>query len=183
MKKVKAKNIPPIVCVVGLSDSGKTTILVKLISEFTGRGFKVGSIKHAAHGFTMDQAGKDSWRHKEAGAAITMSASPGQIGMIMDVDHDYHPDELAPFFRGMDIILVEGYKHKDKPKIEVFDPRVGKEPILKDDRHLIALMCDVPIDSDVPRFLRDDVEGLVNFLIDFLDLDITFSTQPRKKVL
>lgn len=182
MRIIDEENPPPIICVVGFSGSGKTTLLVKLIAELRGRGLKVGSIKHAAHGFTMDQVGKDSWKHKGAGAAVTISASPNQIGMLMDVDHDYHPDELAPFFQGMDIVLAEGYKRQDKPKIEVFDPALGKEPILINDENLIALISDIPVGSAVPCFERNGVEGLADFLIDFLDLDTTFSSQNRKGV-
>ena len=83
---------PPIVSIVGNSGSGKTTFLEKLIPEMIRRGFKVGTIKHDVHGFEMDKPGKDSWRHKRAGAHTTMISSPYQIGMVMDVDEDHNPN-------------------------------------------------------------------------------------------
>ncbi|HUU81381.1 MAG TPA: molybdopterin-guanine dinucleotide biosynthesis protein B, partial [Acidobacteriota bacterium] len=91
MKTVK--NLP-IVLFVGSSGSGKTTLLEKLIPELTRRGLRVGTIKHDVHGFEMDQPGKDSWRHKHAGALASIISSPHQIGEVMDVDHDHSLDEL-----------------------------------------------------------------------------------------
>nr|NIR17513.1 molybdopterin-guanine dinucleotide biosynthesis protein B [Desulfobacterales bacterium]NIW15817.1 molybdopterin-guanine dinucleotide biosynthesis protein B [Candidatus Bathyarchaeota archaeon] len=111
---------PAIVSIVGKSGSGKTTLLEKLIPELTGMGLKVGTIKHDVHGFEIDHPGKDSWRHKQAGSRITIISSPQRIGMVMDVDHDHTLDELASFFSGVDIILTEGYKRENKPKIEIF---------------------------------------------------------------
>ena len=99
---------PAIVCIVGKSGSGKTTLLEKLIPELTGMGLKVGTIKHDVHGFEIDHPGKDSWRHKQAGSAITIISSPQRIGVVMDVEHDHTLDELASFFSGVDIILTEG---------------------------------------------------------------------------
>lgn len=171
MDNISKKNTPPIISIVGLSGTGKTNLLERLIPEFTRRGFRVGTVKHHRHRFEMDQPGKDSWRHKHAGAAVAIISSPYRIGMIKDVDHDHRPEELAPFFCGVDIILTEGYKQDHNPKIEVFRPKADDgEPILRDDVHLVALVSDAKVDLDVPKFSTDDIEALADFVIDNFNL-------------
>ena len=167
---MKTMKNPPIISFVGASGSGKTTLLEKLIPEITRRGLRVGTIKHDVHGFEMDKPGKDSWRHKQAGAAETIISSPYQIGKVMDVDHDYSLDELAPLLSNVDIVLGEGYKREPKPKIEVFRPEVSEEPLCREDEHLLALITDAPVDLGVPRFSPEDIEGLANFLITHFNL-------------
>ena len=170
-KGVKEVTDPALISVVGFSGAGKTTLLEKLIHELASRGYNVGSIKHDVHGFEMDKPGKDSWRHKHAGAAVTIISSPHQIGMVMDVDHDYHPDELKRFFSNMDIVLTEGYKQGDKPKLEIFRHELRDEPLCKNDDHLIALISDTRFDLGVPHFSLNDVKGLADFLINRFNLD------------
>lgn len=156
----------PIISIVGASGAGKTTLIEKLLPEIKRLGLKVGTIKHDVHGFEMDKPGKDSWRHKQAGAAVSIISSPFQIGMVMDVDHDHSPEELSKFFPNVDIILTEGYKRKGSSKVEVFRPDGhDREPLCRDDRHLIALVSDIPINLGVPRFTLDDIKGLADFLI------------------
>ncbi|SPD72529.1 Molybdopterin-guanine dinucleotide biosynthesis adapter protein [uncultured Desulfobacterium sp.] len=162
---------PPIISIVGMSGSGKTTLLEKLIPELKGRGLRVATIKHDVHGFEMDKPGKDSWRHKRAGAATSMISSPFMIGMVMDADHDHSPEELGRFLSGSDIILTEGYKQKGKNKLEVFRPDgSGEEPICRDDKDLIALISDMPFDLGVPRFTLNDISGLADFIISRFEL-------------
>jgi molybdopterin-guanine dinucleotide biosynthesis protein B len=161
---------PPIVSIVGNSGSGKTTFIEKLIPEITKHGLRVGTIKHDVHGFEIDKPGKDSWRHKQAGASTTVISSPYQIGMVRDVSHDHKPDELLPLFPDVDIILIEGYKHAPKPKLEIFRPEVTKEPLCKDDQHLLALISDANVDLGVPEFGTKDVQGVANFLINHFKL-------------
>jgi molybdopterin-guanine dinucleotide biosynthesis protein B len=170
MKISKKKTIPPFVSVVGNSGSGKTTFLEKLIPELIGRGLKVGTIKHDVHGFEMDKPGKDSWRHKHAGASATIISSPYQIGMVMDVLHDHKPDELLSLFNGMDIILTEGYKRGDHPKIEIFRTQIISEPLCKNDKYLIALITDSKVNLDVPTFSSEAVKQIADFLIKHFDL-------------
>jgi len=156
---------PALISVVGFSGAGKTTLLEKLIHELASRGYRVGTIKHDVHGFEMDKPGKDSWRHKHAGAATTIISAPGQIGMVMDVDHDHHPDELKRFFSNVDILLTEGYKQGDWPKVEVFRHEIRDNPLCKNDDHLIALVSDRWVDLGVPHFSLNDVKGLADYLI------------------
>ncbi len=138
----------------------------KLIGELTHRGYRVGSIKHDVHGFEMDKPGKDSWRHKQAGACTTLISSPYQIGMVMDVDHDHHPDELRKFFNTVNVILTEGYKRQRRPKVEIFRSEVHDEPLCTNDADIVAIMSDIPVNIDVPRFALEDTKSLVDFLIE-----------------
>jgi len=162
---VKALTGPALVSIVGFSGSGKTTLLEKLIHELASRSYRVGTVKHDVHGFEMDTPGKDSWRHKQAGAVTTIISSPHQIGMVMDVDHDHDPNELKRFLQDVDIVFTEGYKRGDKPKVEIFRAGLRDEPLCKDDDHLIALVTDTEVELGVPRFSLDDVKGLADFLI------------------
>jgi len=162
--------MPPIVSIVGKSGSGKTTLIEKLIPELKRMGFRVGTIKHDVHGFEIDYPGKDSWRHKQAGSVTSVISSPHRIGMIKDVDHDYALDELAPLLYGVDIILSEGYKRENKPKIEVFRPEVHSRPLSLEDGNLIALVTDAVFDPGVPRFDKDDIKEVAHFLIAHFNL-------------
>lgn len=160
----------PVLCIVGYSGSGKTTIAVDLIKRFTDLGFKVGTIKHDVHGFEMDQPGKDSWRHKHAGARTTVITSPSQIGMVRDADHDHSPEELLPLLEGMDVVLVEGFKQSRHPKVEVFRPENGKPPACKGDENLLAVVSDTPLGWGVPRFAFSDIQLLADFILAKLNL-------------
>jgi molybdopterin-guanine dinucleotide biosynthesis protein B len=182
MKKLEKKTVPPVVSIVGNSGSGKTTFLEKLIPVLTGRGLKVGSIKHDVHGFELDKPGKDSWRHKHAGASTTVISSPYQIGMVKDVEYDHQPDELFPLFNGMDIILTEGYKRSNMPKLEIFRLEITTEPLCKNDEKLLALISDSAIDIGVPVFSTGDIQKVADFLIQNFNL-IPFTKRKNRKVI
>lgn len=167
---------PPIVSVVGKSGSGKTTLLEKLIPELKERGLRIGTIKHDVHGFEMDHPGKDSWRHKKAGSSRTLISSPQRIGMVMDADHDHSLDELLTFMSGMDIVLSEGYKREQKPKVEIYRREVHDSPLCEADENLIALVTDSDRDLGVPRFATGDAGGLADFLIGH------FKLRPKARV-
>jgi molybdopterin-guanine dinucleotide biosynthesis protein B len=164
------EKLPPLVTIVGNSGAGKTTLIEKLIPELKKHDLCVGTIKHEVHGFQMDKPGKDSWRHKQAGATTSIISSPDQIGMVIDVDHDHNPDELIPFLSNVDIILAEGYKMGSRPKIEIFRPEVYPEPLCKNDKNLIALVSNAPIDLGVKRFSTDSTGELADFLLDYFSL-------------
>ena len=165
--------IPPVVSIVGYSGSGKTTLIEKLISALKRRGLRIGTIKHDVHGFEMDQPGKDSWWHKQAGAATTVITSPKQVGMVMDSDHDHHPLELLFLMAGMDIVIVEGFKRANLPKIEVFRPENGKPPACRGDRNLLAVVSNASLDWGVPRYTVDDVKILADVIIKKFGLNDT----------
>jgi len=165
MRDGKKGATPPIISIVGASGSGKTTLLEKLIPELGGRGFRVGTIKHDVHNFQMDRPGKDSWRHRQAGARATILSSPYQIGMVMDVDYDHPVVELAQLFTDVDLILTEGYKRGENPKVEVFRPEICDEPLCKGDKMLVALISDEPLEMGVPRFSPSQPKELADFLV------------------
>ncbi len=153
----------PLISIVGKSNSGKTTFLEKLIPVLKNRGFKVGVIKHAHHGFEIDKKGKDSWRHKNAGASMVMVSSPGKIAMVKDEESEAL-DNLNKYFSEMDIILSEGYKRENKPKIEIFRKEAHERPLCKGDSSLIALVTNSDVDLNVPRFGLEEFEKVADLI-------------------
>ena len=110
---------PPIVCFVGRSNSGKTTLIERLIPELTQAGYRVATIKHAGHGFDLDTEGKDSWRHKRAGASQVVVLSKGSLAMFADVPEELPVEEVRDRFineRYIDLIIAEGWKSEGFPK-------------------------------------------------------------------
>lgn len=151
------------IAVVGKSKSGKTTLIERLIPELKKRGYRVGSVKHAHHGFEIDKKGKDSYRHRAAGADVVVVASPDEIAMIRKVKTDTL-DNLEIFFSDMDLVLVEGYKRTGKPKIEVFDPRSHAEPLGLDKTEMVAFVSDAAVEVDVPRYRTDQIAELCDLI-------------------
>ncbi len=157
----------PIVSIVGKSNSGKTTLIEKLIPELVRRGWRVGTIKHNMHGFEIDHAGKDSWRHKHAGASVTVVASPSQVAVIEDTDRDYEIGELQQrYIRGVDVVLVEGYKGNPYPKIEVFRPDLRRERLCGVQDNLVAVASDKALSLDVPCLHLSDITGIADLIED-----------------
>ena len=155
----------PIVSIVGKSNSGKTTLIEKIIAELTRRGLRVATIKHNRHGFEIDHEGKDSWRHKQAGAVATVVASPGRVALIEDTPKDYDLVEIRDLYiRNADIVLAEGYKQNPHPKIEVFRSELMRERLCGPGDNLIALAGDQPVSSDVPWFDWNDTAGLSDLI-------------------
>ena len=156
--------LPPLVCFVGRSNSGKTTLIEKLLPSLNRLGIRTGTIKHDVHGFDIDKPGKDSWRHKEAGAHRTIISSPAKLALVQDTDHDFTLDELVVFFKGLDLVLAEGYKREQKPKIEIFRPEADERPLFGGNETLIALVSDTETDLGVPVFGLEDIDGLAEFI-------------------
>ncbi|MEE8390987.1 MAG: molybdopterin-guanine dinucleotide biosynthesis protein B [Anaerolineae bacterium] len=155
---------PPIICVVGRSKSGKTTLLEKLIREFKQRGYRVGTIKHHAHpDFEIDQPGKDTWRHAQAGSDHVVIAAPDKVASIRRVDREPTLEEIAATINNVNIILAEGYKRTGKLKVEMVRAARSTEPICTPDE-LLALVTDVAVPYDVPQFGLDDVVGLADLI-------------------
>jgi molybdopterin-guanine dinucleotide biosynthesis adapter protein len=157
----------PILSIVGQSGSGKTTLIEKLIAELSCRGYRVATIKHNRHGFDIDHEGKDSWRHKHAGAVATVIASPGRIALIEDVDGDCPPAAIRDrYIRDADIVLLEGYKQNPHPKIEVFHADLKRERLCGPDDDLIAVAGDKRIaDKQVPWFDWNDAKGIADLIV------------------
>jgi molybdopterin-guanine dinucleotide biosynthesis adapter protein len=157
--------IIPIVSIVGKSNSGKTTLLEKIIAELVGRGYRIATIKHNVHGFNIDHEGKDSYRHKKAGATMTVVSSPRQLAFVRDVDHDYPLAEIRDsYIKDVDIILTEGFKVNSYPKIEVYRSQLNRELLCKKEDNLLAIAADIRLDIGVPCLDINDARGIADLI-------------------
>jgi len=157
--------MPPILSIVGKSNSGKTTLIEKIIPRLIAKGYRVATIKHNRHGFDIDHEGKDSWRHKKAGAFMTVIASPEKVAVVEDTDKDYGINELAErYIKGADLILVEGFKDNPFPKIEVSLVRSQHALLCTKEDNLIAIASDAMYDRGVPCFDINDIDGLADLI-------------------
>lgn len=160
---------PAVVSIVSKKNSGKTTLLEKLIPVLKGRGYRVGTVKHDTHGFDIDHEGKDTWRHKKAGADTVAISSPWKMSLIKDVAQEMSLDQIvSQHFADMDIVITEGYKRVGKPQIEVFRSDAHRTPIhtKEEPNTLIAVVSDVLMDLGVPRIDINDVQALADFIED-----------------
>ena len=155
--------MPPIISIVGESKSGKTTLIEKLISELKSRGYRVATIKHSVHLLGFDKAGKDSWRHIQAGSAATAIVSPDQVVLIKPVTGEPDLNEIARLLgEDYDIILAEGFKQSQVPKVEVHRKAAG--PPLSRVNNLIAIATDEPLEASTRQFPLNDIKALADFL-------------------
>ena len=155
---------PKIIAIAGKSGSGKTTLLEKIIPILKNRGHRLGTVKHAHKEVEIDKKGKDSWRHRQAGADATLVVSPDTIALVKDRETDALA-ELAPYLSDMDLIIVEGFKREPMPKIEIFrTASKHKEPLCLEDPDLVAFMTDSRHTPAVPTFGLDDIEALADFI-------------------
>lgn len=168
-EKSKMRKIP-ILCIVGVSGSGKTSFIERLIPELKRKGLKIAVIKHDFHDrFEMDKPGKDSWRIKKAGADISIISSPKRIALQMVVDHDHDPVEILEYIpKDINLVLAEGYKSSLHPKIEIV--KKGNEPICKDDPNLLALIGDEEKKSKLTQFKKSQIKEVTEFIIKKLGL-------------
>lgn len=155
----------PILCVVGRSNSGKTTLIERLIPELVQAGYRVATIKHAGHGFDLDTEGKDSWRHKRAGASTVIVLSRGSLAMFSDVSEQIKVEEIRDRYldHEIDLIIAEGWKSDDYPKIVVVRDQLGEVPVSP--QGLLAVVSNEPVDVPVPRLHPDDVQALSALII------------------
>lgn len=150
----------PIVSFVGRSNSGKTTLIERVIPELVRAGYRVATVKHAGHGFDLDTEGKDSWRHKRAGAGAVIVMSRGSLAMFSDVPEEMKVEEVRDRFldSSYDLIIAEGWKSEGYPKIVVVREQAGEVPFSPDG--LLAVVSDKPINVSVPVFDLDDIAGV-----------------------
>ncbi len=154
----------PVVSIVGKSKAGKTTLIERLVVELKQRGYRVATIKHSPRDFELDQPGKDSWRHVQAGSNAVVISSPQKLAMIRPQDHDATIEELllllGPDF---DIVLAEGFKKGSALKIEVHRKEL-KEGLLLSPKELLAIVSDEPLEANVPQFSWEDISGVASFI-------------------
>ena len=152
----------------GWSGSGKTTLMTRLIPALIRHGLTVSTLKHAHHDFDIDQPGKDSWRHREAGAQEVMVASDRRWALMHELRGAREPtmDELLRRLSPVDLVIVEGYKRGDHPKLEVFRKSVGKPLLAPEDETIVAIASDAPVpDLALPYFALEDVAAIASFII------------------
>ena len=156
---------PPILGFVGRSNSGKTTLIERLIPELTHAGYRVATIKHAGHGFDLDTEGKDSWRHKRAGASTVIVLSKGSLAMFADVPEELPVDQVRDrFINGeIDLIIAEGWKSHGFPKVIVVREQLQEVDVSLDG--LLAVASMKRIECSAPWFDRDDVQGLAQLIM------------------
>jgi len=155
----------PIISIVGKSDSGKTTLMEKLIPELTRRGYRIATVKHDVHGFEVDREGKDSWRHKQAGAHMVVISSPKKVAFIRDVEKDLTLEEIREkLIQDVDLILSEGYKKDVQPKIEIFRKEKHRELLCTREDNLVAIVSNKKFRVGVPCFFLDDIKGMSDFI-------------------
>lgn len=151
----------------GYSGSGKTTLIEQLIPRLVARGLTISLIKHAHHSFDIDQPGKDSWRHRHAGATEVLLTSRNRWALMHELRDEPEPGltEQLRLLSPCDLVLVEGYKSADIPKIEVHRPSTGKPLLHPNDPAIVAVACDAPVASPLPVLALDDVDGIAAFIM------------------
>ena len=162
--------------IAGYSGAGKTTLIEKLLPRLTGRGLRVSVVKHAHHAFDIDQPGKDSFRHRQAGASEVLLASSQRWVLMNELRGAPEPtlDEYVAHFSPCDLIIVEGFKHEAIPTLEVYRPANGKPPLWPQQPHIVAVASDQAAPPDLPAGLDwldiNDAPQIVRFVIDHLQL-------------
>jgi molybdopterin-guanine dinucleotide biosynthesis protein B len=156
----------PILSIVGCGKCGKTTLVEKLVSELTRRGYAIGTLKHDVHGFSVDHEGKDTWRHKQAGARAVAIIGPDQVAVIRSTpEREFSAYDAVKLLGPVDMVITEGFKRAGFPKLEVFSSVRNEGGLLcADDPLLVAVAGDLPVETHVPRFDWNDITGMADFV-------------------
>jgi molybdopterin-guanine dinucleotide biosynthesis protein B len=152
----------------GWSGSGKTTLIEQLIPRFVQRGLRVSLIKHAHHTFDVDQPGKDSYRHRHAGAAEILVTSSRRWVLMHELRGAPEPsfDEQVKHIAPCDLLLVEGFKHAPIPKLEVWRKETGEPLLHPNDPHIVAVASDAKVQTRLPLLDLNDVDGICRFILE-----------------
>ncbi len=153
--------------ITGWKNAGKTGLMERLVTEITGRGHSVSTVKHAHHSFDVDHPGKDSFRHRAAGATEVLLASGNRWALMHELRGA--PEPPLPAFLArlspVDLVLVEGYKSESHPKIEAFRAETGNALIAPGDPSIRAVASDSPLDLAIPVFDLDDTDAIASFIL------------------
>jgi len=153
---------------VGWSGSGKTTLVTQLIPELIRRGQRVSTVKHAHHDFDVDQPGKDSYVHRTSGATEVMVASSRRWALMHEHRGAPEPalEALVQQMSPVDLLLVEGFKRHQHPRLEIYRASVGKPLICREDPAILAVASDAPIpDLALPRLELGDLDAIADFVL------------------
>ncbi len=153
--------------VVGWKNAGKTGLMERLVNEITGRGFTVSTVKHAHHSFDVDHEGKDSYRHRQAGATEVLLASANRFALMHELRDEDEPtlDALLTKLSPVDLVLVEGYKRDRHPKVEAHRSVTGNPLIAPEDDTVRAVASDTELDLDRPVFDLNDTKAIADFIL------------------
>lgn len=156
----------------GWSGSGKTTLIEQLIPRFVQRGLRVSLIKHAHHTFDVDQPGKDSYRHRHAGASEILVTSSRRWVLMHELRGAHEPsfEELVKCISPCDLLLVEGFKFAPIPKLEIWRAATGESLLHPNDPHIVAVASDAKLETKLPLLDLNDVEGIAKFILKKLEL-------------
>jgi molybdopterin-guanine dinucleotide biosynthesis protein B len=157
----------------GWSGSGKTTLMGRLLPELTGRGLTVSTVKHAHHDFDVDQPGKDSWQHRQAGATEVLVASDRRWALMHELRGKPEPGllDLIRHMSPVDLLLVEGFKRHPMPKLEICRPSLGKAPLWLEDPSVLAIATNEPLPAEwrnrcaLPVLDLDAVAAIADFIL------------------
>lgn len=158
---------------VGWSGSGKTTLVTRLLPQLISQGLRVSTMKHSHHGFDVDTPGKDSYRHREAGATEVMVASARRWALMHELrgDPEQDVDELIARMTPVDLLLIEGFKRHAHPKLEIHRPSLGKALMAPTDPHIVAIASDTPLmGAAVPVLELDDAAAIARFIVGYCAL-------------
>lgn len=155
----------------GYSGSGKTTLIEQLIPRFTARGLRVSLIKHTHHDFDVDQPGKDSWRHRQAGASEVLLTCDTRWVLMHELRGAPEPtlEEQLAVLSPCDLVLVEGFKQTPISKLEIHRPAHGRPPIWPENSSVVAVATDAAIDCPHPVLDLNDPDAIAQFILDYLD--------------
>ncbi|WP_322894426.1 MULTISPECIES: molybdopterin-guanine dinucleotide biosynthesis protein B [unclassified Yoonia] len=153
--------------IVGYKNAGKTGLMERLVTEIAGRGFTVSTLKHAHHSFDVDHPGKDSYRHRQAGAQQVLLASRDRWALMTELRGADEPPlaDLLAQLDPVDLVLVEGYKRDTHPKVEAFRAVTGNPLIAKDDPTVRAVASDTALTLDRPVFDLNDTSAIADFIL------------------
>ena len=153
--------------VVGWKNAGKTGLMERLVADITGRGFTVSTVKHAHHSFEVDHPGRDSHRHRVAGASEVLLASRNRVALMRELRGAPEPPlaELLGQLAPVDLVLIEGYKREPHPKVEAHRAEPGNPLIAPEDATVRAVASDAPLTLDRPVFDLDDTVAIADFIL------------------
>lgn len=153
--------------IVGWKNAGKTGLMERLVTEITGRGISVSTVKHAHHSFDVDHPGKDSHRHRVAGASEVLLSSRNRVAIMHELREAEEPtlDALLTRLNPVDLVLIEGYKRDTHPKVEAHRAETGNDLIAPGDDTIRAVASDVPLDLDRPVFDLNDTIAIADFIL------------------
>ena len=156
-----------VIGVAGFKNSGKTTLVEKLVTALTARGHRISTVKHAHHSFDIDHEGRDSFRHRHAGASEVAVVSKSRWAIIHESRGDAEPtlDDILSKLAPCDLVIVEGYKRDGHDKIEVRNLDLNHVNLAGDDPTVVAIAANGKVaGAPVPSFDRDDLQALVSFI-------------------